>query len=715
VPGVLPPGLAPLPTWGDLFSALKQRWLLALTASLGSAAATAAILLYLLPSSYTASAWLKLDQPAAVAAAPRPGAQEGDGPAEPARSASAGLALLLQSPPLLARVLEQPEVAGLPEVSRQQDPRSWLDQRLQIQTDSPPVVRLTLATEQPQTGEVFLETLVAQFLEQMRQQKAQRLAQLRQQQQQLASQLPSKPVEVLPAPRETPPIPAIETAVLARAEQALQEARLDLMKSQTELTFLQNQAQAASQATVPATMVEEQLEKEIALKPLRQESARLQGLLDQIKRTSVLEEKDPSYRRYAAERGTIQKKVDQRRQEITHSLEKQVREKAQEESQVRVARAQEQVTVLREREHGLAEEVRKLKAQMAAHPAPARPVPEALSGNSGAPSKQEAPDGKEDALRQLGAEIHLLTLQGPEAVGVQRLGEVETGVTGETRRIGIATFSGLSVLLIVLGSVSWLEFQARRVRTPGGLARGLNVPVLGALPAVALPAALPPGPASNLKEVAHQNQLAEAADVIRTLILQRLAGSQAGPANQPLSGSGEAVGKGVVLVAGTHGQEGTTSTACQLALSMARGWRRTLLIDGHFRKPAIHECLQLSLEPGLSEVLRGEVELAEAVQPTKVSRLWFLPAGHWDPHALQSLAQDKVDLFHSLPDQYDVVIIDAGPLLPLADALLLAQQADAVILAALAGHSRLPWINDAWYRLNRLGVPLLGVVVNGAN
>ena len=169
-----------------------------------------------------------------------------------------------------------------------------------------------------------------------------------------------------------------------------------------------------------------------------------------------------------------------------------------------------------------------------------------------------------------------------------------------------------------------------------------------------------------------------------------------------------------MLVASARGKEGATTTACQLALSLARGWRRTLLIDGHLRQPGTHTRFQGSLEPGLCEVLRGEIDLPDAIQPTKASRLWLLSSGHWDNHALQSLAQESATvLLDSLKDQYDVVVIDAGPLLPLADALLLGQRADLVVLSALCGVSRLPALHEAQQRLATLGVPLLGVVVNG--
>jgi capsular exopolysaccharide synthesis family protein len=248
------------------------------------------------------------------------------------------------------------------------------------------------------------------------------------------------------------------------------------------------------------------------------------------------------------------------------------------------------------------------------------------------------------------------------------------------------------VFAFLVLAVAWLEFEGRRVRAPQTVAESLGLPVLGTLPAVPLPGAVVPAGTPSLRDLTSQAHLAEAADVVRTLVLQK-------------AGDGPAV----LLVAGARGRDGSTSVACQLALSLARGWRRTLLVDGHLRQPAVHAQFGLPVDPGLSEVLRGEIESADAIHPTRVSRLWLLPAGHWDNHALQALAQEREGfVFEALKEQYDTVVIDAGPVLPLADALLLARHADAALLAVLCDRSQLPAVHEARQRLEALGVPILG-------
>ena len=127
------------------------------------------------------------------------------------------------------------------------------------------------------------------------------------------------------------------------------------------------------------------------------------------------------------------------------------------------------------------------------------------------------------------------------------------------------------------------------------------------------------------------------------------------------------------MITSAAGGEGKTTLASQLARQVYPGqglWRKTLLVDGDLRNPAAHKVFDLPLEPGLCELLRGEANAADVVKPTLLSRLWLLPAGHWDAHAIQALAQDDVrGKLEQLKEHYDFIIIDSCPVLPVADAL----------------------------------------------
>src|SRR5205085_3116182 len=182
-------------------------------------------------------------------------------------------------------------------------------------------------------------------------------------------------------------------------------------------------------------------------------------------------------------------------------------------------------------------------------------------------------------------------------------------------------------------------------------------PTIGTLPLLPAPIRQAALSATTTRDVQWEGQLTEAVDAVRTFLLRALGD-----------------GPHVVLVTSAVQGEGKTSLASQLAASLARAWRKTLLIDGALRKPAAHQLFDLPGEPGFSEVLRNEIEPSDVIKPTSVGRLWLMPAGQWDPHAQQALAQDGVaTLFEQLKEEFDLIIVDSCPVLPVTDTLLLGQ------------------------------------------
>ena len=92
----------------------------------------------------------------------------------------------------------------------------------------------------------------------------------------------------------------------------------------------------------------------------------------------------------------------------------------------------------------------------------------------------------------------------------------------------------------------------------------------------------------------------------------------------------------------------------------------------------------------------------------------MLPAGHWDTHAIQALAQDGAGgFFTRLKGQFDFIVIDACPVLPVADALLLSTHVNTVLLAVRSGVSHLPVVQAAQQRLATVDAPLRGAVLMG--
>lgn len=159
--------------------------------------------------------------------------------------------------------------------------------------------------------------------------------------------------------------------------------------------------------------------------------------------------------------------------------------------------------------------------------------------------------------------------------------------------------------------------------------------------------------------------------------------------------------------------EGKTMTSTNLAVALAQTGRNTLIIDADLRRPRVASMLGLDPAIGLTTALVGKTEIHDAIQVHEASGLHVLASGAKPPNPTEIL-QSKItqDLIRRLRSSYDMVIIDAPPLLPVADASVLAKLADGVIIVVRHAKTTKDQVNEAINRLNQVGARLYGVVVN---
>jgi len=159
--------------------------------------------------------------------------------------------------------------------------------------------------------------------------------------------------------------------------------------------------------------------------------------------------------------------------------------------------------------------------------------------------------------------------------------------------------------------------------------------------------------------------------------------------------------------------EGKTMTSTNLAVALAQTGRNTLIIDADLRRPRVATTLGLDPAIGLTTALVGKTEIHDAIQVHEASGLHVLASGAKPPNPTEIL-QSKIthDLIRRLRSSYDMVIIDAPPLLPVADASVLAKLADGVIVVVRHAKTTKDQVNEAINRLNQVGARLYGVVVN---
>lgn len=169
----------------------------------------------------------------------------------------------------------------------------------------------------------------------------------------------------------------------------------------------------------------------------------------------------------------------------------------------------------------------------------------------------------------------------------------------------------------------------------------------------------------------------------------------------------------VVVVTSALPGEGKSTTAANLAISLAQAGANTILVEGDLRRPKLVDYLGLEGAVGLTDVLIGRVALPEVVQPWGPYPLAVLPGGAIPPNPSELLAsRNMTELLEALASQYDTVLIDAPPLLPVTDAAILAGKADGSLLVLRHGKTTRRQAENAVAALRAVDARLLGTILN---
>jgi capsular exopolysaccharide synthesis family protein len=697
-PTAAPPASANgAPTLGALGQALRRRWLLAVSLGLLSALAGVLAVWLLLPPKYTTTAILKLSS----ARAPQLFGNDAEGVefnvwknTQPA---------ILKSPSVLNEALKQPGIRDLGIVRAKTDPVGWL--MAVLKTDfllGPEILRVSLSGDDAQETARLLNAVTNAYSHQMQAQENERR---RRALFQLNEIYRKQEQEVQARRRELAALKDLhklddEVVVndryrdaqrqLLEIEKGFRDLGVKALTLKSEINALKKDSENLADRQIPDAVIDAYLKDDPAFTTFAKDLA---GLDDEIHKVATLAKeprrsallKDLQQLKAAALNGLVLYRQRQRPR-----VEEQIRIGFQ----LEIQKKKGELGVTEEAQQLQREEMARWQQRVKELDPNGRPRVRGLL--------QEATDKlrqSEKFLENVGLERAKLEAQPEPTPRVSPLANAEPPAERDTgRQVKLSAAASLGLFGLALFGVAYVESRARKISTVRDVTHGLGLCVLGTLPALP-PWARKPGPPGGAKALYWQGLLTEAVDALRTQLLH-LARTD---------------GLRVVMVSSAAGGEGKTTLASQLAASLARAWKNTLLIDGDLRNPAAHTLFDLPPEPGLSEALRGEVDLADVVKPTPQSRLWLVPAGHWDSHAVQALAQEGVrGLFDDLAKQFDFIIVDSCPVLPVADALALAQHVDAVLYAVLRDVSRGPAVLAAHERLAALGVRALGAVVLGA-
>ena len=237
-----------------------------------------------------------------------------------------------------------------------------------------------------------------------------------------------------------------------------------------------------------------------------------------------------------------------------------------------------------------------------------------------------------------------------------------------------------------------------RVRTLAEIRAQLDLPVIGLIPQLSAEQSKATGPIGLLSHQAPRSALAESYKSTRTNLefLRRARRSQ------------------VLLISSAHSGDGKSTTSSNLAITLAQSGRRVLLIDGDLRKPSLHTIYNQHRDRGLTSLLEGDQSVAAAAEPTLVEHLDLVTTGPDTANPAELLASHRLaEILEEARKLYEIIIIDSSSLLAVTDPSIIAAVIDGIILVVRISSTRRYDVERTMELVNTLGIPALGVVVNG--
>ncbi|GJM43618.1 MAG: tyrosine protein kinase [Gemmatimonadota bacterium] len=169
----------------------------------------------------------------------------------------------------------------------------------------------------------------------------------------------------------------------------------------------------------------------------------------------------------------------------------------------------------------------------------------------------------------------------------------------------------------------------------------------------------------------------------------------------------------ILFTSSEQGEGKTTSASLFAIVACQYHGLRTCLVDADLHRPRIGEMFEVPREPGLAEILKDNYSIETTLKPSRYENLKILTAGGKHPFPSELLLPDRLaTTFGKLKLLFDVIVVDAPPLLPVSDSAVLSREVDGVVLVVRAGRTQKDVAVRAKRILDDVGSNVIGVVVN---
>ena len=167
-----------------------------------------------------------------------------------------------------------------------------------------------------------------------------------------------------------------------------------------------------------------------------------------------------------------------------------------------------------------------------------------------------------------------------------------------------------------------------------------------------------------------------------------------------------------LVVTSSNAGEGKSTVAGNLAYTFFQSGKRVLIIDCDLRKPSLHRKFNVSNEVGLTDVLVGTSELNKVMKKID-DNLYLLTAGTLPPNPAEIIGSNTMENFlDECKINFDYIILDTPPILPVTDSKLLAIKADATVLVVRSEISKLKHVSQAFKELGKVNANVIGTILN---